>query len=307
MRTMDCRHTATRQTEQKMCPNPILTLGDIKIYMYGLMIAAGILCCFWVLFNYSKILAIPARYVDFIFYDGIASIVIGFIGSAVWQGIFNYIEDLKTNPNATFSLSGGITAIGGITVGAVTFIVIALCFRKRFPYVLSKTVIFAPCCITIAHAFGRMGCFFAGCCYGRPVEPGDAFGFLGVIFQPGSTPYNKYGAVPVYPTQLFEAIFLFVLFGVMSWLVVKKNFRYSMTVYLAAYGIWRFLIEFLRADDRGSFVGVLSPSQTLSLGLVLLAVPAFFLTRYFMQKMDEYDSKIEAEPVPDPDIEEIEG
>ena len=61
-----------------------------------------------------------------------------------------------------------------------------------------------------------------------------------------------------------------------------------MTVYLAAYGIWRFFIEFLRADDRGAFVGVLSPSQTLSLGLVLLAVPAFFLTRYFMQKMEDY-------------------
>lgn len=288
-----------------MVPNPILSIGDVHIYMYGLMIAIGILCCFWVLFNYTKILAIPTRYVDFIFYNGIASIVIGFVGSALWQSIFSFIEARQTNPDTVFTPFGnGITAIGGITVGAATFIVIALCFRKRYPYLLTKTVLFAPCCITIAHAFGRVGCFFAGCCYGRPVAEGDAFGFLGVIFQPGSTPYDKYGAVPVYPTQLFEAIFLFVLFGVLSFLVVKKNFRYSMCVYLIAYGIWRFFIEFLRADDRGAFVGGLSPSQTLSIGLVLLAIPVYFLMKYFTQKMDEYDATLEDEPI-NPDIEEI--
>lgn len=275
-----------------MIPYPILALGDIKIYMYGLMIAVGILCCFWVLFTYTKFLSVPAKYVDFIFYNGIASIIVGFIGSAVWQGLFNYIKDLVTDGHAVFSIKNGITAIGGLVTGALTFIIIALCFRKKFPYLLTKTVIFAPCCITIAHAFGRLGCFFAGCCYGRPVEDGDVFGFLGVVFQPGSTPYDKYGAVPVYPTQLFEAIVLFALFGVLSFLVLKKKFRYSMPVYLVVYGVWRFFIEFLRADERGAFLGSLSPSQTFSIILVLLAIPAYFLIRYFTKKADEYNNKI---------------
>ena len=169
--------TVKRINGEKMVPNPILSIGDVHVYMYGLMIAIGILCCFWVLFNYTKILAIPTRYVDFIFYDGIASIVIGFVGSALWQSIFSFIEARQTNPDAVFTPFGnGITAIGGITVGAVTFIIIALCFKKRYPYLLTKTVIFAPCCITIAHAFGRLGCFFAGCCYGRPVAEGDKIG-----------------------------------------------------------------------------------------------------------------------------------
>ncbi len=271
-----------------MYPYPILQLGDIKIYMYGLMIAVGILCCFWVLFNYTKILAIPARYVDFIFYTGIAAIVVGFVGSAVWQGLFNYIDDLHKYGEATFSLNGGITAIGGISTGAATFIVIALCFRKKYPYVLTKTATFAPCCITVAHAFGRLGCFFAGCCYGRAVKDGDLFGFLGVVFP-------KLGNTPVYPTQLFESIFLFVLFGVMSYLLLKKQFRHSMSVYLAAYGVWRFLIEFVRADERGSFIGSLSPSQTLSIGLVILSVPTYFLMKHFLKKMDEYEANLPIE------------
>jgi len=270
-----------------MHPQPILSFFDLDIYPYGLMIAIGILCCFYVLFYYTKFLAIPGRYVDFIFYNGIVSIVIGFIGSAVWQGLFNYIEDMQKNGQATFSINGGITAIGGIATGALTFIIIALCFRKKYPYVLTKTVLFAPCCITIAHAFGRVGCFFAGCCYGKYVQEGDFFGFLGVVFQADATTGS---GLARYPTQLFEAVFLFILFLVMSYLLLKKGFRYCMSVYLASYGIWRFFIEFLRDDHRGSFVGVLSPSQTQSIVLILLAIPAFFLIRYFTRKMDEYES-----------------
>lgn len=289
-----------------MCPYPILSLGDLHVYMYGLMIAVGILCCFWVLFSYSKILSIPANYVDFIFYDAIASIVIGFIGSAAWQGLFNYIDDIQNGKDAVFSLTGGITAIGGLLTGALTFIIIAVCFRKKYPYLLSKVVVVAPSCMTLAHAFGRLGCFFAGCCYGRPVEDGDLFGFLGVVFQPGSTAYSTYGSKPLYPTQLFEAIFLFIIFGVTSYLLLKKRFRYSMPIYLASYGIWRFFIEFLRDDYRGSFLGTLTPSQTQSIFLVVLAIPAFFLIRYFARKMTEYESAQALLETPDSNEETVE-
>lgn len=63
-----------------------------------------------------------------------------------------------------------------------------------------------------------------------------------------------------------------------------------MPIYLASYGIWRFFIEFLRDDYRGSFLGSLTPSQTQSIFLVLLAIPAVFLIRYFTNKMNEYES-----------------
>lgn len=272
-----------------MLYQPLFTVFGQPVYMYGVMIAVGIICCFWVLFSYAKVLGLKEEEKDFIFYNGIASIAVGFLGSAVWQGLFNYIDDVKNGEQATFSLNGGITAIGGLLSGALCFIVISIIFRKKYPYLLDKVVMFAPCCMTVAHAFGRLGCFFAGCCYGREVHSGDAFAFLAVHFPYGTSAYSNGNAI--YPTQLFEAIFLFVLFFVTSILLLKKKFRYNMVVYLAAYGVWRFLIEFLRADYRGSFVGGLTPSQTQSLFLVISAVPVFFLIRYFSKKREAYEAE----------------
>ena len=263
-----------------MVPYPILELGDIKIYMYGLMIAIGILCCFFVLFEYCKKVGVTNDYVDFAFYTGLVAIVIGFIGAAAWQGMFNYIDDVKSGvSNPKFSLNGGITAIGGLATGAVTYVVGCLIFRKKYPFSLTKTVIVAPCCMLVAHAFGRLGCLFAGCCHGEFLGTEYIFGGIRML---GGEGWGYY-----VPTQLYESLFLFTLFGVLSFLILKKNFKYSLSVYVGLYGIWRFIIEFFRADYRGSFVGSLTPSQTQSLILIALSVPTFFIMRYFVKKHEE--------------------
>ena len=59
-----------------------------------------------------------------------------------------------------------------------------------------------------------------------------------------------------------------------------------MVVYLVAYGFWRFFIEFLRADYRGSFIGGFSPSQGMSIGIVIIAIPAFFIFRELNRRYD---------------------
>jgi phosphatidylglycerol:prolipoprotein diacylglycerol transferase len=114
----------------------------------------------------------------------------------------------------------------------------------------------APACITVAHAFGRLGCLMAGCCYGRVTES-EFFG----IFMKGA---NRL------PTQLYESIFLFILFAVISVFYFKK-FNFTHVIYLVAYGIWRFIIEFFRADHRGG-AGAISPSQWHSMIFILVAV-----------------------------------
>lgn len=270
-----------------MFPNPILSIGDTHIYLYGLLIALGILACFFVLFEYSKRAGIPNEYVDFAFYNGIASIVIGFIGSALWQGLFQYIEDVKNGvPNPQFSIKSGITAIGGLATGALTFVVICLIFRKKYPFSLTKLVAVAPMCMIIAHAFGRLGCLMAGCCHGEYL--GQEYVFGGIRMD-GSKGWGYY-----VPTQLYEALFLFMLFTILTLLLYKRDFKYSLPVYLAAYGIWRFIIEFARADDRGAFIGSLSPSQTLSLVLVVLSVPAYFILKHFIEKSRAHEASLSA-------------
>lgn len=250
-----------------MFQTPIFTIGNrVTVTWYGVMIAIGMLACFAVLFQYSKILKISSRLVDFTFYTAIAAIVGGFGAAALWQAVYAYIE----NPAAGFRLGVGITFIGGLIGGAAIFLiayflafyVIAKDYYKdcRLTDILSLV----PCCILIAHAFGRIGCFCAGCCYGKPTDS-----FLGVKF-----PHLD---VSVHPTQLYEAAFLFIMFGVCSWLLLKKKYQNNMALYLVSYGVFRFLIEFLRGDDRGSFVAGISPSQFWSILMVALGVVLFIV------------------------------
>jgi phosphatidylglycerol:prolipoprotein diacylglycerol transferase len=132
----------------------------------------------------------------------------------------------------------------------------------------------APCCIIIAHAFGRVGCAFAGCCYGKEITSGIAM-------------YN-HGAWRI-PTQLYEAFFLFVLYAVLFYLVKRKNFKYTMPIYLFVYGIFRFIIEFFRADERGTLVGAISPSQFWSIAMVVLSVVIFFILKWAFDKAEKED------------------
>lgn len=246
----------------------------LNVHLYGIMIAIGILCCFIVLFVFTKKKNIESRFVDFIFYDGIGAIMFGFFTAALYQGIYNYIE----NPSGGFSLNGGITFIGGLIGGAVFFLGVYFLLRKRYKTRLTDVLSLLPCCILIAHAFGRVGCFFAGCCYGK-----ETSSFLGVSF-PKNSLYYGYDGTPVYPTQLYEAAFLFILFGVCLYLYMKKNFQHNLSLYLVCYGIFRFLIEYLRGDDRGAFIAGLSPSQAQSLLMIAIGVGFYFVFKKVLEK-----------------------
>lgn len=236
-------------------------------YMYGLMIAIGILACFGVLYYYGKKKKIEEKFIDFIFYNAIVSIAVGFGSAALFQATYNYIE----NPEAGFNFGGGITFIGGLIGGVACFLLVYAIFRKRYKTRLYEVLSMAPCAILIAHAFGRVGCFFAGCCYGKETDS-----FLGVQFPDLPN--------PVHATQLYEAAFLFILFAICFYLLMKKDFKHNMSVYLIAYGIFRFCIEFLRDDDRGKLFAGISPSQFWSLLMIVAGVGVYFLVRYLYKK-----------------------
>ena len=246
-----------------MLPDKIFGL----FYMYGLMIAVGLLACFAVLFHYGKKRQVEEKFIDFVFYNAIVAILVGFGSAALFQATYNYIE----NPSKGFNLKGGITFIGGLIGGIISFLVGYAIFRKKFQTRLVDGISLYPCCIIIAHAFGRVGCFFAGCCHGVETDS-----FLGVHFPnvPGK----------VHPTQLYEAIFLFALFAICYLLFWKKNFKHNLSVYLIAYGIFRFLIEYLRGDDRGELLGAISPSQFWSLMMIVSGVAVYFLLEWLYKR-----------------------
>ena len=107
----------------------------------------------------------------------------------------------------------------------------------------------------MAHGFGRVGCFCGGCCYGKETES------IFVVQFP-------HLENPVYPTQLYEAAFEFVLFALMM-IFYKKWRTHFLEIYCFSYGVFRFALEFLRGDNRGSVGFFLSPSQVMSILLIL--------------------------------------
>jgi len=117
----------------------------------------------------------------------------------------------------------------------------------------------------IFHAIGRIGCFLGGCCYGRATDS-----ILGVYFPdlPESGIYHN--GQKLLPTQLFEAVGL-------ACLAVGLHFvkRGKFPLYLIAYAVLRFCLEFLRDDDRGTTIVGISPSQLIA--IAVLAVTAAYL------------------------------
>jgi len=238
-------------------------------YLYGLFIAIGIIACFLVFFQFGKKRKIEEKFVDFVFYNAIAAIIVGFGTASLFQATYNYIDD----PSQGFRFDGGITFIGGLIGGIASFLIGYWMFKDKFKARIVDIVSIAPCCILIAHAFGRIGCLFAGCCHGAETDA-----WYGI--------YMPAVGAKVVPTQLFEAIFLFALFAVCYLLYWKKNFKHNLSLYLLAYGIFRFLIEFFRADERGQFLFGISPSQFWSIVMVLSSVAVYFLLEYLYKRRD---------------------
>lgn len=265
-----------------MYPNTLFSIFGPDVTLYSLCMAAGIICCFLFLWVTLKKAGFNNDARDIILCTGLLAVPVGIFFAMLFQSIYDYLDD----PTAAFRLTGKMTFLGGLIGGAAAY----LLFYNLYMYVIApRTKIrwlknnanaglcdalpVIPIGISLAHAFGRLGCFFAGCCSG---EPSDAWFAIACS--------ETYPGVRVVPVQLFECLFLLVLSGVMAFLWFRFRCGYNLSVYSIGYGVWRFCIEFLRGDARGSFVGTLSPSQFWSLILIVCGIAYIFLYRFALRK-----------------------
>ncbi len=256
-----------------MCTDPIIQFSDGTGfgYPYGIMIAVGILACFAVLYGYGHYFKISTKLLDFTFYTAIGAIAVGFGFASLWQSLYNFIE----NPDRGFRFGTSITVIPGLVFGTAFFLgIYFLFYRPRSQERILHLLPIVPCCFLIAHAFGRVGCFLGGCCYGRETDNS----FFGVQL-PGDDHLTL-------PTNLWEAIFLFILFGVCTYLIFRHNYRLTCPLYTFSYGIFRFINEFFRADHRGDFIPGITPSQFWCILIVIASVPFYILLKRAYEKLD---------------------
>ena len=234
---------------------------DSGLALYDIFLILACLSALVIFDWFSKLRRMDPAANKFFYILGLVSIIAGAFSAMLFQSVYNWIA----SGFAEFEFRG-MTFMGGLAGGAIAFIVGYNLFAK--PEVRRefwKLAEIAPACVAFAHGVGRIGCFFGGCCYGVETDS-----FLGVQFP--------HLPNPVHPTMLYEAAFLFALFGLLYYFT-KKDIRYSLAAYCIGYSVFRFLIEFLRGDPRGELVPTLSPSQALSVLLLLIGAGLLVLNR----------------------------
>ena len=241
----------------------LFKLGPVTVYTYGVVLAAAYLLGLQLAMRRAKARGMdPNRALDL----GIAIIVSALVGAKLLLVIVDY-DQFSLNPADLLSVarSGGVFYGGLISAVVVAFWYIA---RHGMPFWTTCDV-FAPG-IALGHVTGRLGCFAAGCCYGKPTTVAWAVTFTNPLAAANvGTPLG----VPLHPTQLYEAgaelLILVLLLGFerRGRLFAGRTFW----AYMLLYAISRFVIEFFRGDPRGEIFGI-STSQFISLVLAPLSL-----------------------------------
>ena len=253
----------------------LFRIGNFPITTYGIFLAVGMLLALFVASRLGSRDGIPRERI----YDiGLWTLIGGLVGSKL---LMFFVEDHVQVFSLDFLRSGGVYW-GGFLGGFAALALLIRFYKLPFWKVADA---FAPG-VALGQAFGRQGCFSAGCCWGKATTLpwGVHFTELG----------HEYTGVPIYgpdgsdlylhPTQLYESFFMLAVFAFLFWLHRKKKFNGQILIaYAIIYSFFRFSIEFIRDDPRGDLFGLttmtgLSTSQMISL-IVAAGAIVFMILR----------------------------
>jgi phosphatidylglycerol:prolipoprotein diacylglycerol transferase len=236
-------------------------VGNVKMYWYGFSIALGFVAALGLMRLLCKSRRLdPAPFMELAF----VAIVSGVVGARILYVLTEPAEFLE-HPSSIFDFwSGGLAFYGGFILATLGCILFAL--WKKMPMWLGADIIMTGVCF--AHAFGRIGCFVAGCCHGNycpyPWGVHNNTAFVSTALE----------GQPLHPVQLYESFSLFVLAGLLAWMIHKRKARPGIPamIYLTGYAAIRFVLESWRGDeDRGVVLGgALSTSQGIAVLLFVV-------------------------------------
>lgn len=256
----------------------LLQIGNFELASYGLMTALGYAFGAWYLASRLKNSGIKGLNKDtfwnllFIVFLGaliggkLLFIIVSWpqLGATFAEKISTIIHDIRY----------GFVFFGGLLVAVSG----ALWYMRRKKLPILKTSDFLIVALPLGHALGRIGCFFAGCCYGKPTTLPWGVRFT----DPHALVAPELMNVPLHPTQLYESILNFLLFLLLHYASKRSHKEGKILVlYVLCYAIMRFGIEFLRGDFRGSFLLGMSPSQIIS--LLVIGVALWIWTTYLRE------------------------
>lgn len=246
--------------------HPVLfRIGPFELPTYGVLFATGALVGLWWYLRRGRAMGLPH---DPVFNAAFYGLIAGILGAKVTMILVEWRLFLA-EPARIVSIetlrSAGVL-MGGVIAGGAVFVV--YCRRQGLPVLALADAIAAP--LALAQAFGRFGCFNAGCCHGVPTSS-----FFAVVFppHPRSSVEHASISIPLVPTQLFEMGADIALAAVLTWMWRRRKgpsgsvFWWYMILYSAA----RAVIEHWRGDSiRGLWLGgTVSTSQILSIAAIV--------------------------------------
>ena len=260
--------------------NPVISIGPISIRWYGVMVTLGILVLvLWLLRE--------ARKGANLSYDTVlTAAIVGIPSGIVVSRLLHVIDQwgYYVQHPAEIIGAGGLTIYGAILGAALGIWIYGRFSRKfRFGYLADLLV---PGLI-LAQAIGRVGCILNGCCYGFETDI-----FCAIIY----TNPESYGpiGIPVHPTQLYEIVYLLIVFGVL--LSIRRRFKPDgslFLIYLSLYSLWRIGIDFIR--DGTPFLFGLHQAQVIGIIILAITVPLLaYRTRWVKSRDSTGDSTLPA-------------
>lgn len=259
----------------------------LPIHGYGLMIVLGFLIGTYVATRETRRRGLP----DFMYDLGLVILLAGILGGRVFYYAQNYADKYSNESFLEFFKiwKGGLVfyggAIGGI-LGGLFYI-----WRRKLP--LGVCLDMAALGIPIGMGFGRLGCFLNGCCYGDRCDPGFALGVEFPAGSPAQTAHWECGllatsassSLPVHPVQLYQAGHDFLMFALVFWFLRRPGTPSGagLPLICVLYGIGRFSLEFLRADNPATWSG-LTVSQNVSILIVASCLPILLWVLIFTRK-----------------------
>ncbi len=219
----------------------LIQIGSFYLPTYGLLVALAFLTALWMA---GKLGALQGLSRDAIMNLGIYCALAGIVGAKLFMIVLD--PYYRKNPAQIFTLSTLQSA--GIWYGGFIVALVFAYFYMRsqgLPF-LKTSDVFAPG-LAIGHAIGRLGCFAAGCCYGKPTNLPWAVTYTNP--DANGAPLNT----PLHPTQIYEALIESCICVVLYQLAKRRHHSGAIiALYLILSGIARFLVEFVRAHDEAN-------------------------------------------------------
>ncbi|MBO4647633.1 MAG: prolipoprotein diacylglyceryl transferase [Lentisphaeria bacterium] len=270
------------------------TLFGFPVHWYGIMVAAGFLASLAVL-EYKRAYARMTS--DQIIDLSIIVVVCGIVGARIAY-VIQFFDQFRGNFWRVFRIDqGGLVFYGGFILAAL----VIFRYVRKHKLCMSRILDICAPAMAIGHAFGRIGCFIQGCCFGIPCKA------FGVVYPAGTAPAARYpdvdsiaesisrgtsaaaASLPLLPVQLLESAGN-LLIGITLLLLFRKMRKTGMIAvcYFFAYAVLRFVLEFFRGDHTDRILGM---TRAQLVGLFIMIPVGIFCFFYFKKHGEDVNAE----------------